>query len=316
VIDPDVELFEREFGAQVVDVEYVGGVDPVAECIEATDDAEALWDASQRAHLRGDHEQVVELEDRARELEYLAEAARVNPKLSKPTIRAYLTDEQLAHVDARKSRREAAISVDAIAVPASIVVSAAVLKPTVVVIVCEPSDHVTDYVAADGHRLSDTGNAARLVDLLDGRARFVHAWTKWIVYRHGHWVLDDGDALISEKAKGVANRLFRFAARQGLDSKARDRRARSRVVEASGREILRSLPFRHGAEGAFTARRTACPPLSGPVGTSGFVPGPAAPSGCRRPALGVPSVSPTPLDAAASRRLGVGIVGQGLASRA
>lgn len=33
--------------------------------------------------------------------------------------------------------------------------------------------------------VSDTANSSRLVDLLNGPARHVHAWGRWIVYRSG-----------------------------------------------------------------------------------------------------------------------------------
>jgi len=79
----------------------------------------------------------------------------------------------------------------------------------------------TTAVAADGHRLTDTGNAARLVAIFDGKARYVHAWGKWIVYERGRWVIDEGDALIKERAKGVARSLFQFTATNDLDSDER-----------------------------------------------------------------------------------------------
>jgi putative DNA primase/helicase len=63
-------------------------------------------------------------------------------------------------------------------------------------------------IAVDGYRLTDTGNAQRLVDLADGHLRFVQAWGSWIVYRDGRWHRDNGDALVTEYAKRVARRLF------------------------------------------------------------------------------------------------------------
>jgi putative DNA primase/helicase len=39
----------------------------------------------------------------------------------------------------------------------------------------------------------------------------VHAWSKWIVYSDGRWVIDHGDTLVTETAKNVARRLFKLA---------------------------------------------------------------------------------------------------------
>jgi putative DNA primase/helicase len=64
----------------------------------------------------------------------------------------------------------------------------------------------------DGHRATDTGNSNRLLEAANGRIRYVHAWGKWIVYLDGHWIVDEKDALVTEKAKHVAKKLFNLAA--------------------------------------------------------------------------------------------------------
>lgn len=64
---------------------------------------------------------------------------------------------------------------------------------------------------ADGFRPSDVGNAERLIATAGDRLRYVHAWQRWIVYDDGRWVLDAGDALVTELAKGVARELFATA---------------------------------------------------------------------------------------------------------
>jgi putative DNA primase/helicase len=84
-----------------------------------------------------------------------------------------------------------------------------------------PNGKAETAAAPDGYRLTDTGNASRLVKLLDGRARYVHAWGKWIVYRAGRWAIDENDALMSQKAKGVARDLFRLLPRLEFDSDKR-----------------------------------------------------------------------------------------------
>jgi hypothetical protein len=70
---------------------------------------------------------------------------------------------------------------------------------------------VDDYAAADGHRLTDAGNAARLVELAGGKLRYVHAWGRWIIYSGGTWVIDANDALVTEQAKRVATKLFKMS---------------------------------------------------------------------------------------------------------
>jgi putative DNA primase/helicase len=65
----------------------------------------------------------------------------------------------------------------------------------------------------DGHRATDVGNAARLLDQAGGRLRYVHAWGKWIVYQRGRWTLDENDALVTEQGKRVAKSLFALAAK-------------------------------------------------------------------------------------------------------
>ena len=73
-------------------------------------------------------------------------------------------------------------------------------------------DAVRRYKFPDGQRPTDIGNAARLLRHADGRLRYVHAWGKWIVYRHGRWIIDEKDALVTEIAKQVATGLFTLAA--------------------------------------------------------------------------------------------------------
>jgi putative DNA primase/helicase len=78
----------------------------------------------------------------------------------------------------------------------------------------EPED--TAAVAADGHRLTDTGNASRLVALCPGCFKFAHAWGRWLVYDGKRWAVDENEALIAEQAKGVARELLRFSTDEKL----------------------------------------------------------------------------------------------------
>lgn len=65
----------------------------------------------------------------------------------------------------------------------------------------------------DGHRPTDLGNADRLVATLDGHARYVDQWGKWIVWTDdGVWRIDTNDARIAELAKQVPRAMFTDAA--------------------------------------------------------------------------------------------------------
>ena len=65
----------------------------------------------------------------------------------------------------------------------------------------EKSDQIA--VASDGYRLTDAGNAQRFIDEASGRVRFVHEWSRWIVWRDGRWNVDASDAMVTEMAKQV-----------------------------------------------------------------------------------------------------------------
>ncbi len=63
-------------------------------------------------------------------------------------------------------------------------------------------------VAPDGHRLTDAGNAQRLIEEAAGAVRYVHEWGRWIVWQGGRWDVDAGDALVMETAKRVPAKLL------------------------------------------------------------------------------------------------------------
>lgn len=72
----------------------------------------------------------------------------------------------------------------------------------------EPAKDGSCAVLPDGFRATDSANSTRLARLAQGHIRYVHAWGKWIVYEGGAWRIDNGDALITELAKGVPRRMF------------------------------------------------------------------------------------------------------------
>lgn len=78
----------------------------------------------------------------------------------------------------------------------------------------------THAALADGHRGTDAGNAERFVKAAGGRIRYVHKWSRWVVYQDGRWVLDTGDALVTEAARQLAAGMFKVAAAH--DGQARD----------------------------------------------------------------------------------------------
>ncbi|MGD9704441.1 MAG: phage/plasmid primase, P4 family [Acidimicrobiia bacterium] len=55
----------------------------------------------------------------------------------------------------------------------------------------------------DGYRFTDAGNARRLVDLHGAELRHVSEWGRWLAWDGRRWVLDHGNAQVTESAKGV-----------------------------------------------------------------------------------------------------------------
>jgi P4 family phage/plasmid primase-like protien len=84
-------------------------------------------------------------------------------------------------------------------------------------IVASGDDSVRAFRLPDGHRATDVGNAARLVEAAADRLRYVHAWGKWLVYHRGRWIVDDKDALVTEIAKQVPRGLYKLAAKVAAD---------------------------------------------------------------------------------------------------
>lgn len=77
-------------------------------------------------------------------------------------------------------------------------------------VVVHPAD---ERALVDGHRATDLGNSDRFVAHLNGRARYVDGWGKWIVWTHdGVWRIDNNDARVTELAKEVPRAMFREAA--------------------------------------------------------------------------------------------------------
>jgi putative DNA primase/helicase len=86
----------------------------------------------------------------------------------------------------------------------------------------------------DGKGETDVDHAARVVYAGAGRLRFVHGWGKWMVYDGGRWVRDEGDVLVTEKAKAVARMLFGMA-QEADDPDMRKRlNAAARKAEKAG----------------------------------------------------------------------------------
>ena len=101
-------------------------------------------------------------------------------------------------------------------------------------------------VAPDGFRLTDAGNAQRLVTLADGMSRYAHAWGRWVVYRLGRWTIDQNDVLITEMAKRVSRHLMAMVTTMhGDDAKpvfAAALRAESAGAIAAMVRLARGIP--------------------------------------------------------------------------
>jgi putative DNA primase/helicase len=90
--------------------------------------------------------------------------------------------------------------------------------------------------AADGHHLTDVGNAGRFVSIAQGRIHYVHAWLKWIFWRDGVWCVDEGEVLTRELAKQVPRNMLHFAAARDLTKDEREQLVGWALVsESSGR---------------------------------------------------------------------------------
>jgi hypothetical protein len=107
-----------------------------------------------------------------------------------------------------------------------------------------------EAVAPDGFRLTDAGNASRLVNVADGRLRYVHAWGRWIVYRNGRWIVDVGDALVTQHAKLVARALLKMTL--SLHGSERDRVYRAAIRSESSGAIAAMVRLARGTEGVLT----------------------------------------------------------------
>jgi putative DNA primase/helicase len=66
---------------------------------------------------------------------------------------------------------------------------------------------VARYAPESRHPETDVGNARRLVDTLNGKARFDHASRAWFTFDGGYWRRDADGAIIRE-AKSVGDRLL------------------------------------------------------------------------------------------------------------
>lgn len=101
----------------------------------------------------------------------------------------------------------------------------------------------------DGHGDTEVDNAARVVHVAGGRIRYVHAWTKWIVYDGGRWIRDEGDVLVTELAKGVARMLYAMAGRDDVDDDLRKRIVKAAREAEKARNISAMVRLARGVPG-------------------------------------------------------------------
>jgi putative DNA primase/helicase len=102
-------------------------------------------------------------------------------------------------------------------------------------------------VAPDGFRLTDAGNAERFIAMTGGEVRFVHQWARWIVFREGRWIVDVGDALVTEKAKAVPRSLMAMI--PNLSGDERDRVFKAAVRAESAGALAGLIRLARGIPG-------------------------------------------------------------------
>lgn len=113
----------------------------------------------------------------------------------------------------------------------------------------DANDVDTIDAAPDGHRLSDTGNAARLIELHNGRLRYVPAWNRWLIWHKGRWLIDTNDAIVTEKAKKVARHLFSLAVDADTPRRMRDDIYKAAKRAESGAAITQMVRLARGIPG-------------------------------------------------------------------
>ena len=88
-------------------------------------------------------------------------------------------------------------------------------------------------LAPDGFRLTDVGNSERFIKLMDGKVRYAHIWSCWLVYRKGRWIRDPKGELVTEMAKRVAKSLLALVAKMPVPDRDDQKSERDRVYKAA-----------------------------------------------------------------------------------
>jgi putative DNA primase/helicase len=78
----------------------------------------------------------------------------------------------------------------------------------------KPPLRVVDRPTKEPERLTDVGNARRLVDLHGEDFRFVSTWGKWLTWDGKRWTLDEGEVRMQAFAKKTARSLYDEAYRE------------------------------------------------------------------------------------------------------
>ena len=108
-------------------------------------------------------------------------------------------------------------------------------------------------VLPDGHHATDTGNAARLAQLLHGHAHYIPAWQQWIIWDTnqaggGRWIIDQGDVHVTERAKTVARHLWALMA-EPMPKEQRTQLIRWATKTESAGAITAMIRLARGAPG-------------------------------------------------------------------
>jgi putative DNA primase/helicase len=85
---------------------------------------------------------------------------------------------------------------------------------------------------------TDLGNARRLVRLYGNGLRYVHLWRKWLVWRDGHWRIDD-DGSVMRNAKAAIEEMFAEATK--INDEARRTEVRKHALKSQSAQRLAAM---------------------------------------------------------------------------
>ena len=103
-------------------------------------------------------------------------------------------------------------------------------------------------IGADGHHLTDTGNADRLIGAHGTEVRFVPAWGQWLAWDDTRWRPDHRDVRVTELTKDVARQMWQHITTMPAD-KNRDRHIAWAKTSESATTIANAVKLARGLPG-------------------------------------------------------------------